>query len=757
MEFRAKLSEFKEQFMNDWVDAVKKVTNEDRGTLQNLFNQHYQDGYIEIFNSVYFESKVMNAVDFYYKSQGNLILNANGVCIIAYNKKESITGWTLINGMGVRQIFKAEKNRMANIGNKIDEEFNANLESKVKVKLNGFYGLNGYLKAYIYNIDIADTVTTSGRNIIAIVSIINELLGNGYRYYLVEAHLAIINAVMESDYDELCEKYDLPDVDVDTVLKVMLGEHYNGYYSLSFLRNTLLNMPYNALKVLYMRNNFVKVLEVPKIRERLKTLLEAAKIDNLITEINGGQMINPMKHERTKTVLTELCDMVTELVYGFYYYSGDYINGEYQPTMVDIVQNMRRNKIALADTDSNVTVFSDDKEHIMKMFPELFSDDEESNILANNVVVLSVMYMYLASMKRGLRQYALAVGIDEKLVKYIDLECEMIMDQTHLASGKKAYTYNYSIKDFMRRPGGYKVKGLTFIKSDQNPKIGDIVNDTVKSQILKDPYSFKFKDVINHIRDKSNEVYELITSKDFILNDKTVRKTKDNTVSWNDHRIKAVRLWNRLNPDNLIELPGSFGECKIDIDINMLDKFSKERPEIYNEIKMHTFEIMLWKTINGIVTKIDKINIPNSAGIITASKTDLEKWKLLSDKCKSGLRPIYNKCKEFIKNNIYNDEDARNIIESIYKLDMYEAVVNLFGVDCSVKDIDIVENITKIALPMDIGDIPELIKWNKAAFLDKSLAADYEHKLGQLVTTMGIMCPVNKDGRTMTTSVLTVF
>ena len=221
----------KEHFKQDWIKQANMITGIDKEKLESIFNNHYKDGFIEIMNSVYFDTVKYNAVDFYYNSQNNLILNENGVCIHSYKNKPSITGWTLINGMGVRQIWKRAKNNSANIGDKIKENKHANLESKVKVKLNGFYGLGGFVKAYIYNIDIADTVTTSGRNIIAVVSIINELLGNGYRYYVIQAHLALINAVLECNYDEICEKYQLPDVDIDTVIRFMLGYHYDNYYA----------------------------------------------------------------------------------------------------------------------------------------------------------------------------------------------------------------------------------------------------------------------------------------------------------------------------------------------------------------------------------------------------------------------------------------------------------------------------------------------------------------------------------------------
>lgn len=739
----------KEHFKQDWIKQANKITGMEYEKLESIFTSHYKDGYIEILNSVYFDTINYNAVDFYYNSQDNLILNENGVCIHSYKNKPSITGWTLINGMGVRQIWKRAKNASANVGDKIKEAKHANLESKVKVKLNGYYGLGGFVKAYIYNIDIADTVTTAGRNIIAVVSIINELLGNGYRYYVVQAHLALINAVLECNYNEICNKYNLPDITIDEVLRFMLGYHYDNYYALSFLKHRLENMPYNALKVLYMRNNLVKVLELPLIKERLKTLLEAAKIDNLIIEINGGEMINPAKHERTKSILADICKDITELTYGFYYYAGDYLDGTYMPTMVDIVQNMHRNNISLADTDSNVTVLSNDRKHIMELFPDIFKD--ASPLLANNVVILVLMNMYLGNIKLGLRNYAKAKGIDDSLIPYIDLECEMVMDQIHLASGKKAYTYNYSIKDFMRRDS-FAVKGLGFIKSDKNPMIAEQVAKLVKNEIMKPMNEFNYKDVLNKIRDKADEVFNMVTSKKFLLDGKTILKTKDNSLIWSDHRIKAVRLWNRLYPDNLIEIPGSFGVAKLEFDKDNLMKLENEIPELFNKLCDQAWELVVWKALRSIVTKTEKFKEGKE------SETDKKNMEKVSYSDKKLLYKIYQDAKILTDANEFNLKEGVELIRKIDSMETKDEVYNVFGIDVTFDPyIDIPESIDKIALPMDISEYPLILKWNNFAFVDRSIATEFEHMLGQVVTTMGIMCPLNKDGKIMTTSILTVF
>ena len=507
----------------------------------------------------------------------------------------------------------------------------------------------------------------------------------------------------------------------------------------------------DARKVQILKNGIVLIEK--NLSENSKILImdkEAREVDfkENLASLSEDE-INPAKHERTKELLSELCKDITELTYGFYYYAGDYLEGTYMPTMVDIVQNMHRNNISLADTDSNVTVLSNDRKHIMELFPDIFKD--ASPLLANNVVILILMNIYLGNIKLGLKNYAKAKGIDDSLIPYIDLECEMVMDQIHLASGKKAYTYNYSIKDFMRR-NGFAVKGLGFIKSDQNPMISEQVAKIVKNDIMKSMSEFDYKSVLNKIRDTADEVFDMVTSKNFLLDGKTVLKTKDNTLIWSDHRIKAVRLWNRLYPDNIIEVPGSFGVAKLNFDKDNLMKFEAEQPDTFNKLCDQAWELIVWKALRSIVTKTEKFKEGKE------SETDKKNMYKVSNSDKKELFKIYQSAKALTDANDFNLQEGVDLIRQIDKMETKDEIYNVFGIDVTFDPyIDIPESIDKIALPMDISEYPLLLEWNKFAFVDRTIATEFEHKLGQVVTTMGIMCPLNKNGKIMTTSILTVF
>lgn len=213
--------------------------------------------------------------------------------------------------------------------------------------------VSGYSANSAYNLDCSSTCTCGGRNIIAVASITNELLGLGFRHYQLPAHLKIIEAVKETDSDDICARYTLPQVDTETIVKHMLLSHYDNYYQISTLRSVIDKLTDNQKRVLYLKNNFPEFIKVKEVKEVINRLIENTREDNMIEEIDlGGKMakiVNPYKNAKTKDDIKLLGDMVKEIAFGFHFYEGDWVDGEYQETMVDIVENIYRDKIGGMD------------------------------------------------------------------------------------------------------------------------------------------------------------------------------------------------------------------------------------------------------------------------------------------------------------------------------------------------------------------------------------------------------------------------
>lgn len=201
-----------------------------------------------------------------------------------------------------------------------------------------------------FNIDLSDTCTTAGRNIIAVSAITNELMYGWYHYYVFEAHMKLINIVTHEDCDKLSNEFDLPLKSTDEIIKHMLGNHYNGYYKYDELKVRIDKLSDNQKRVLYMKNNLQEFMKLPKVDKLFRDILNIVVTDNMITTYDDGAVImNPFSQNNVKDYIEVLQNYTSMLLFGMYYYEGDYIDGVYQETMVDIIRNLDRRKIGNMD------------------------------------------------------------------------------------------------------------------------------------------------------------------------------------------------------------------------------------------------------------------------------------------------------------------------------------------------------------------------------------------------------------------------
>lgn len=210
--------------------------------------------------------------------------------------------------------------------------------------------MSGYIGGSFYNIDISDTTTTAGRNIIAVSALTNELLYGWYHFYTFSAHMKLINIVCSEPCDDICSRFTLPNPTTDQILKVMLGEHYDGYYRLSSLRHRIDKMTENQRKVLFIKNNIFEFYKIPEVKELIRKIIMNFKNDNMCTDIGGGALLmSPFAYKPISADIEILMEWVQLLAFGMHYYEGDYVNREYQETMVDIVTHMKRHKVINMD------------------------------------------------------------------------------------------------------------------------------------------------------------------------------------------------------------------------------------------------------------------------------------------------------------------------------------------------------------------------------------------------------------------------
>lgn len=624
--------------------------------------------------------------------------------------------------------------------------------------------MSGYVGGSFYNISLADTVTTGGRNIIAVSALTIESLYGWFHFYSFNAHMKLIHIVTESDCDDICSRFTLPEVTTEEILKHMLGEYYKGYYRLSSLRERVDKLTNNQRKVLYIKNNVMQFYQIPEVKELLRKIILNMKDDNMCIKLEtGASLMSPFAYKPISKDIEVLMKWTQELAFGMYYYEGDYVGRQYQETMVDIVTEMKRRKIANMDTDSAVSIMYHDKLLLLDMFKEEIGDKKDDYIFTEGALPMLLMTVYLAAVKITLQKYATAINIDEKLIPMLDLEAEIIMEQEHLSISKKNYAFITVVKDFLLKLGKMDSRGFKFKKSDANSAVAEQVENDIYNMIMCKVNKLNYKELVEHIHKITAETATMIRTDDFIINKKSLVKVTDlNDISWGDTRMKAVRLWDRLFPELPVEVPGAFGIIRVNFDADTIEHYKTNKPDVYRHLFKHAEELYKYKVQNKILNKVEFIM---SDGDEEDDNTDLVMIikNTFSEASKAVLKKI---CKEF-KDNSYNERDANiGLYDTIMKIindgnlnesDMKQ-IKKLFGLTIKGFDADKeIQTIDRIAVPIDIVEVPELLKERDYAIIDIEASSEYEHLLSPLLNTSSLSVIKNKSKNAVLTSVLQVF
>ena len=749
------MSKYLNKFKTDWTNTVSQQLGIKITDAENIFDKYCKDTELDIYNSVNFQTTNMFSADFFYISQLNFILQENGVLFWKYNKKESVIGKEIVNKMAIRQEFKRLKNHYTDLGDKIQASIYKGMEQRTKIFINSLYGLFGYIASFLYNIDVADSVTTAGRNVIGVSSCITELYGGDFKFYIVNAHLKLLEHVLSEDCDKLNQLYTLEPKTTEMCLRSLLGAHYDNYYAMNLLKQRIDSMTQNQRNVLYYKNNLLESLQIPELRSVLKEIIEIALDNNsLILDVDGGHLCNPSKHPLTKELVKKLNNMLIDICYGFYYYDGDYIDGVYQENMEYVVRNIQRKKIALMDTDSNVTVLSHEKDYLLKEFADIIGNKKDDKNFREILLPILAATWYISATQHGFKLYSRNVGVDEKFIPMIDLECELMMEDCQLTIFKKNYIFTSILHDFLLR-NEMETRGVKYKKSDSNRYMAGKVADIVENKIVVPYAKLDYKDLFNIMKTDVEDLKQYITSLDFIKNSKSLVKIKDpSTLAYGEARLKAMRLWKSLYPDVDIEVPGVFGVVKVELTDELLDNIQTDHKDIYDVFYNTAQDLHVYAFAN----KCKSVEERSKKG---ESKVD---FTSLSPEVRSYIQDILSSVAKYtdkinfleVKNDVlkmynkfyYSNDPLNKEIKKIFNFNT-EFEKNVYKY--------IKEYIGRLGIPTELDKMPEILSIYDGAIISNDIVSEYEQLLSPLVQTLGLIVLKNKKGNKITTNVLHTF
>lgn len=740
------------QFREDWIAEVCNRLAIETGSkeyydVMNIYDRQRKVTELKIKNSFNFHEVNFPSTTFWYDAPKNFILNENGVLFLQKHLKQSMLSIFNAKGIELRQIFKRLKNECFANDDTIGYEYYGAVEYCRKVVINGLYGLSGFFLGAFFNIDCADTTTTGGRNIIAISNLTNEMLSGGYRPYVLDAYLKMVQ-VSKEHATKLLGRFTLPEVSSDVCLQQMLGYQYENYPYKTFLLGLLDKCTPWERSVIYLKNNYKVFFRVPEVREKVLVFLEKNREEVMVGKKPSKCVAGPITDEIRKDFI--------DLCFGFFYYEGDYMDGVKCETLVDVFTVLKRKVTVGGDTDSGIVTAMFEVWDFLEEFSEEMGDLKQDPLFTNGAVPVLFSEFIIWSSRTVLWDYCKNIGVAQEDISRIDLECEHVIEQLHPTILKKNYVIRDVLKDYMvDKNKKLKYTGLKFTKSDSNKGISEMVEDTIKTDIFpRSLHDLDYSGLVWNVYRNTQQAIALLQEDDFILNKKTILKVKED-ASYGDSRMKCVRLWNRLYPDAIIEIPGSFGVVPIHISKEAWEILGTQFPKMQSEILQHCYELKIFKICNTIGTRINKIldeEDPNAAKLLGIVHQ-------MSASTKELLRELCRYYQQHHDEKLYNIElyqKAQAVTKRVPKEEekLWKSVIPWKEIG-ETTFADVQEAVTKCAVPVDINTVPEFLQLPN--IIDIMGASEFEQLLGPLINTMSVRVPRNKDKNAVVTSMLQTF
>lgn len=781
---------FKEEWITAGIKSLGLKTEKDIELLNTIYEENFIDTELNIFNTDNYSNKRIDSTSAFFKIPETCTINENGVLFCKVGIKRAPTAIVIYNLSNKRQKEKRAKAKFNSLGETFKTLLHTTMELHVKGGLNYYYGLNGYRGSPMYNKDVADTVTTAARNVTAVASIVMESFGLDFRHYAIQAHVAIIE-LSGADYKDNKLNYTLPDVTDEDVLKVLLGNHYEGYFAKSFLMEKLKHLSKEEKQVLYIRNNFMAWVEVPEvnvvwrriINKCIKRKINTNKEEDLIGKycIDNNVCI-PIYKETAKDFINKdiviidypfnhkdplfkddiklLKQMAEELLYGTYYFGGDYVNREWCPTTVDIISTMTRDRIVTIDTDSTVsTVFNESRKLIYGTFGDIV--DKEDLVMTDGVIPMLIGTVAVACVMKAFGIYAELVGVANEDKHLIEIEMEHVMEHLQLTVSKKQYSFISLVKDYMWNvKKKMDVRGLKYIKSDTNEESAETTDYVISNFIMQKPEKLDHTAIIEFIDNNTKERIKNIESEDYVLNKNTRLKIKEDS-RYGDYRSKAVRLWNTIykdNPNVHIRIPGSFGCIRVKFTKEILDEIKLNYPEVYNRMAEFCTDLFRFKLTSKLVNlgnlwedDIDQEAIDKKIRRHIPEDLDSREMEKFVD--------LLHFATKFDETDYFEElwVRLRTELENA-STEPYKALLKrIFNKEEKSSDEFIISWIDRIGLPVDMVEVPEWIGVQDYAMVDIESALEVEHLCSSMLYGIGVGITKNGSDNYTVSNIINAF
>lgn len=507
-----------------------------------------------------FEGSLLDIYDFIIKKKP--IIGGNGVLFSQHGVIPNPQATWISNLMAER---KGYKKKMFNFpkGSKEYKMYDL-LQLNTKIKINSLYGVLGYLRFMLYNIFLAQCVTSTGQNIISSAACGFESFIAGDVGFVsmgeVRRFIDWCNKEVEDESIQMIlSDSKIPQASAREVSKHLKSQcHFRlNQTQENIIDEMVMNSSIGAIRLMRYKNSLIDFIEIPFIANLIEKFVLGS--DGLM-----APDIDAITSDEAKDALNtfwEYCEVFVMMKHPFY-------------------DRVRRNKyefkraVIYEDTDSNFLSLG----RWVRLISERvvhgnLSDGMRYSAVNTYTIILGKV---ITSVYRTLTD---SLNIQPSYGERLQMKNEFYYPRILFVDTKKRYIGLQELREGKKLKGNIDdmdVKGFEFKKSITKETLRNYYTQISYELIMK-PEEIDSKAVLRAIMDLEKSIRTSLSSGETIyFKQANVKRIEEYAKPYSIPGVKAIYLWNALCPDYQLELP-------TDVDIVPI-KLEKGRKKLKKQV-----------------------------------------------------------------------------------------------------------------------------------------------------------------------------
>ena len=445
-------------------------------------------------------------------------------------------------------------------------------QNNKKVLINSLYGILGYMRFHLFNVNIAQSITATGQAIISTATCAFEnFLSDNIKFISVtEIATYIIN--INKDYQEIkTTKKDLldllPAISIEEVverLRDKIGFDISEEDSGLIIR-LLYALDIDCWKLIYFKNNLEEFLKLPfmiDLNTRMVNEIQVLRLGEISAFDSMGEEWNStVASDKAKDLVIEFRDTINTIVL-------------YDHPIYDKVRRTKytnKKSVLYIDTDSNFLSI-DKYVRFNSMYLKDAINKEDDDFRFKSVSLYTIVLF--DAIAKVYSKFTESLNIIPEYGQILNMKNEFFFDTIVFGSVKKRYYGRMLIQE-----GKYidsiedqrEIKGFDFIKSAVKANIRKEITSMIDTYVLLAD-KIDLKQIMREVRSYEKEIEQKIYSGDnSFFRQLTVQQASRYASPLTNQGFKSAFIWNSLNPLNPLEFPAEVDIIPLNLDVGMTE------------------------------------------------------------------------------------------------------------------------------------------------------------------------------------------